>query len=337
MSTGDLWAITCYFNSENDPCREFNFKLFAERLKKQNVPFLTVELVASEEDKGNPDVKEMSSMYHRVVHPHVLWSKEALVNIGLKILPPECTKVCWIDADILFPFNDDWGAQCSAALDKHKVIQPYEKYFFLLRQFMDAKLWDDKRYPEDYRFSFASNYVNGRQTKDFTKNNHPGYAWAARRSVLDEIGGLYSFGICMADVLMAYAFITKREEDIPKIWEYPSMKLVFGTWGPKLRGHVEDWMRRAVHAVGGDVGVLDGVFIHHLFHGSVMVRQYKALHEAYSIYDPYEHSRINDDGVLEWTDKAPEHFKDKVKGYFSLRQKINAIQKPKPTSRIIEN
>jgi hypothetical protein len=328
----EFWAVTCYYNSEQDHCRVHNFKLFAERLKKQGVSLLTVELVVDDKDKGNPDVESLSTKYHRVVHPDVLWSKEALVNVGFKLLPPECTKVCWIDADILFPFDDDWATKCSAALDKHKVVQPFEKYFFMPERHVKSGLWDDERYPEDYRLGFAGNYAHGRQTNDFSKA-HPGYAWAARRSVIEEIGGLYDKGICMADVLMAYGFIAKTEEDIKEIWEYEPMKAVFGLWGPRLRGHVEDWMRKTIKVVGGDVGVVDGVRVHHLFHGSIIHRKYKALHQAYAEYNPYTDSRINADGVLEWTEEAPQSLKNRAKAYMSVRQKANTRYRPQPTTR----
>lgn len=328
---GDFWAVSCYYNSEEDVCRVRNFKIFAERLKTQGVPLLTVELVTSDEDKGNPDVKRLSAQYHRVVHPDVLWSKEALVNIGVKLLPPECTKVCWVDADIIF-LDDAWGAKCSAALDEHRVVQPFDKYFFLLQRFMAREeLYAKQWYPEDYRFGFAGNHAAGRQTDNFPKA-HPGYAWAARRSVLEEMGGLYDAGICMADVLMAYTFIAKSEDQIEDIWKLPMVNRIFGTWGPRLRGHVEEWMRRAIKAVEGDVGAVEGSWVHHMYHGSIANRKFQALHEAYAEYDPYKHTRLNDDGVLVWTDDAPPEFKSKVKGYFSMRKRAAA---PPPAKTVL--
>jgi hypothetical protein len=317
---GEFWAVTCYFNSENDPWRVHNFKVFAERLRKQGVPFLTVELVVDNEDAGNADVKSMSDMYHRVMHPDVLWSKEALINIGIKLLPSECTKVCWIDADILFPFDDDWGQRCSAALDKHKVVQPYERYYFMPEPHTKNKFWDTERPAVNYLPSIAWNYAHGRGTHSIYEA-HPGYAWAARRDVLNNIGGLYDTGICMADVLMAYGFIAKSEAEVKSSWEHKPMRDLFGSWGPVMRKHVEEWQLRAMQEIGGDVGVVDGVKAHHLYHGSPLNRKYPEILASYAGFDPSKHARLNENGVLEWTENVPADLKEKVCQYFSFRKR----------------
>jgi hypothetical protein len=46
----------------------------------------------------------------------VLWQKERLLSIAREHLPPECDKVVWLDADVLFE-NDGWVARTSELLE----------------------------------------------------------------------------------------------------------------------------------------------------------------------------------------------------------------------------
>jgi hypothetical protein len=60
----------------------------------------------------------------------MMWQKEAMLNIALKRLPPECDKITWIDSDIIFE-NDQWIEQTSSLLEYYRVVQPFSMYMHM--------------------------------------------------------------------------------------------------------------------------------------------------------------------------------------------------------------
>src|SRR5215204_6644330 len=91
-----LWAITSYFNPMRYGRRLANYRLFREHLK---VPLLTVELSFGAEDfelrEGEADILV------QLRGQDILWQKERLLNVALGELPSGCTKVVWLDCDVV--------------------------------------------------------------------------------------------------------------------------------------------------------------------------------------------------------------------------------------------
>ena len=54
-----------------------------------------------------------------------MWQKERLLNLVFAQLPERCTKVEWLDADVLFE-SAAWAVDTSRALDAHPVVQPFD-------------------------------------------------------------------------------------------------------------------------------------------------------------------------------------------------------------------
>ncbi len=55
----------------------------------------------------------------------VMWQKERLLNIAAPTLPASCTKIAWLDNDVLFE-NPNWVQETSDALETSFVVQPFD-------------------------------------------------------------------------------------------------------------------------------------------------------------------------------------------------------------------
>src|SRR5215211_7187453 len=120
-----LWAITSYFNPMRYGRRLANYHTFREPLK---VPLLTVELSFGANDfdlrEGEADV--LIQLRGR----DVLWQKERLLNVALGELPSECTKVVWLDCDVIFG-DDSWAEKVSGLLDEFVLVQAFSRVHHL--------------------------------------------------------------------------------------------------------------------------------------------------------------------------------------------------------------
>jgi hypothetical protein len=94
----DLWVIAAYYNPHGYQTRAHNYALFATSLARSGIPLLTVECAFGDE----PFVLSDSATVLKLRCQSVLWQKERLLNVAIATLPPTCTKVAWLDADILF-------------------------------------------------------------------------------------------------------------------------------------------------------------------------------------------------------------------------------------------
>jgi len=184
-----LWAITSYFNPMRYRRRLANYRTFRENLK---VPLITVELSFGGEEfdlrEGEADI--LIQLRGR----DVLWQKERLLNVALQNLPSECTKVVWLDCDVIFS-EDGWSEEVSRLLDESVLVQAYSRVYHL-----PPGLPVDEVSPaaaEFDRSSTASAVASGISARaclsrppetPYQDRNSNGYAWAARRELIGEHG-----------------------------------------------------------------------------------------------------------------------------------------------------
>lgn len=315
----DLWVISCHFNPCKYKNRRINYNHFAKNLRQQGVPLLVVELCY--QDGQNDLDPSTADIYVQVVESDVLWAKERLLNIALENLPATCTKVCWVDADILFK-NANWAICCSEMLEEYPVVQPYDFSVFLGPH--DTPARKISKY-KDY-ISFAHYYrvygpPNQKRGLDVTKS-HPGYAWAARRETLNQLGGFYDKCILgQGDLVMALGFAhnLKRDGPLPPgPQEFPfAWKLKLG---PKLTANGRIWQQRAAEIVQGEMGCLDGT-VYHLWHGEPKDRMYNHRNQFIADFDPDTDIMLNPKTSLwQWTRSAKQRKMDKkCEMYFKLR------------------
>jgi hypothetical protein len=283
----DTWIVTTYFN----PCRyvtkRTNFELFVEGSRLATRNLLVVELAFGDAPF------ELTEMEHhvRLRGNGVMWQRERLVNLANACLPPNCTKVAWLDCDLLFE-DGAWFERTSAALDHHVVVQPFSHCLLLERGQQaagDGRLWESVA----AAFSRDPSLLRDRT---FTTHGHTGFGWAARRELLDTCG-LYD--ACLtgsADHLMAHAFSGTLGS------ECVSVILGTGTHA----AHFAHWAAEADRVVSSGLGHVPGRVLH-LWHGARTDRRYHELNQEFQAFDfdPTRHLRLDRAGLWDWADAPP--------------------------------
>src|SRR5215203_976470 len=308
--TQPLWAITSYFNPMRYGRRLANYRTFREHLK---VPLITVELsyAAEEFDLREGEADILIQLRGR----DVLWQKERLLNVGLGALPSECTKVVWLDCDVIFG-EDGWAEEVSGLLDEFPLVQAFRRVHYLPRD-----LGLGKPSPADAEFSrssTASAVASGISAHaslsrppetPYQDRNSTGYAWAARRELLDEHG---FYDVCIVgggDRAMAAA-------------AYGIFDMVVADHGMNERQeeHYLAWAEPYFESVGGAVSFADNDLFH-LWHGEMRDRWYGERHEGLRRFrfDPYEDIAIDENGSWRWASNKPQ-MHQWVKEYFVSRR-----------------
>jgi hypothetical protein len=312
---GSFWGITTFFNPCHYRIRIDNYKRFRESSKRQGLKLICVELAFG---KSAYELKEDDAeIMVRVRTKNVLWQKERLLNIGLKHLPPDCDKILWLDADILF-FNDRWIEQASQLLNAYIALQPFS-CAILLPAYVDQignQQWPDGVTEGHKINSFAYEYSSSNTKPSLAnlKYGHPGLAWAARRSLFDDHSFYDRFILGGSDSLMAYAFFGERcpyyhKDDFSK-----SMIL-----------NQEQWIQKIGPRVCGSVYYVQGN-IAHLWHGNNKDRFYINRDRWLKKYnfDPETDIQFDENGCWSWaTPKRMLHLF--CRSYFFLRNEEGSI------------
>jgi len=301
--TSDFCVITSYFNPARYKTKRQNFDAFMDGMAKQNARVFVIESAFGDDEfelaKG-PDVLQFRG-------GDVMWQKERLLNVVAAQLPKSFTKVGWFDADLIFK-EPDWLERTSEALEKYMVVQPYSHAVRLNRGNEDdgtGLLYE----------SFAQVFVRDpslSRTRLFAKHGHTGFAWAARREFVAEVGFYDACLTGSGDHLMAHAFAAA-------VARSPCMPHFIGPPGPYAR-HFVRWAITARDFVAGKLGVVPGRILH-LWHGDHGDRRYGELNQQFMTFgfDPDAHIRVGTEGLWEWSG-APEAMRDWAEQMFALRK-----------------
>ena len=304
----DLWAITCYFNPMNYRRRLANFRIFRENLQ---IPLVTVELAFGPEFELLPRDAEILIQLRDGA---MLWQKERLLNIALQALPHDCHKVAWLDCDIIFD-RPDWVEAAISLLDRSAVIQLFRQVHNLGPRWAPGK-----DYASQVEFTRPSAALSlslgvtaaaciGHAIDNRIGTCAPGFAWAARREILDRhlffdacvVGGGDRAMACATnhcfDELMQRHCMNEHERRRYISWAEPYYETV----------------KTATSFLEAD--------IFHLWHGDVGRRKGRARHEGLQRFqfDPYTDVAIKENGAWQWnTDKQEMH--EYVRSYFASRK-----------------
>ena len=302
-----LWAITSYFNPTGSGRRLSNFRTFRARL---NAPLVAVELAYAPDFELQQDDADILV---RLRGGAVLWQKERLLNLALRTLPDGCRKVAWVDCDVVFG-DAGWGAAANELLERFALIQCFSRVHYLAPDCTPGP----GRTPdvELTRPSTAASIASGlpaevciggsNEIRAGTSAN--GFAWAARRELLDRHGLFDACIIGGGDTAMIAA--------------------AMGCPGETVRVHAMNsrqqerylaWARPFHESVQVDVGCLDGDLFH-LWHGPRESRK-RLRHEGLRPFqfDPSVDITMTADGCWQWN--TPKHaMHDYVRAYFFSRQ-----------------
>lgn len=155
-------------------------------------------------------VTDANSANHiQVQTTHELWHKENLINIGMSRLPSDWQYVAWVDADVTLS-RPDWALETVHQLQHFPIVQMFSQVQDMAPDYTSIST----------RPSFAYGYVHGLPLGPggyYSKSWHPGFAWAARRDWINDVGGLIDTAILGAgDYHMATGIIGQIDKSMPE-------------------------------------------------------------------------------------------------------------------------
>jgi hypothetical protein len=301
-----LHVVAVYSNPIRWESRRRVHAAFEEHMLDSGVHLTTVECAYGErpfELEDHPSINRV-----RVRAKTILWTKENLINIGISRLPQSWKYVAWIDADVFFR-KPGWAIETVHALQHYDVVQPWSDAYDLGPK--DEHLQSHK--------SFCRQLWHGLpvvpQGKQWWKSDggpydyaHSGYAWAATRTAIEWLGGLFELAAMgSGDHHMALAFVGQIEKSIP------------GTVSASYWKHLKQWQDRALHHVNGNLGFTWGT-VEHKWHGRKAERKYvdrwgMILEHQ---FDPDLDLKRNSHGVFELAGNKPGLTRD-LDRYFRER------------------
>lgn len=309
-----FWCIAVYFNAGGYSRCLQNFLLFAYALRSTGANLLTVELSFD----GAYVLPEGPDML-RLRSDSVLWHKERLITLALSHLPRHCEWVAWIDADIIFE-APDWHVRAVEKLQTADAVQLFARVLRLGPGRLTgngslslASLGDNIEHEREGLIArrarlvtdWARPYGPGERREYF--GGTPGYAWAARRSFLEDLG-LYDRAVVGGgDKLFAHALLGTFERERPPVPMSTAMRDDVARWADGFRSREYRFDYLPIDAF-------------HLWHGRLEDRQYDVRHHILqeADYDPTSDVCVRD-GLLEWTSEKPR-LHQAVRTYFKNRR-----------------
>ena len=284
----NIALLTCHFNFASYKRPRQNMMRFLRYCDSLGLPVYGVEILAPWQDVPlTRDCRNWRVL--KAVDNQLLFQKEAALNIAQTLAPPEVDRLILCDGDLFF-LNPCWALETSIKLEQFYAVQPYGL----------AKWTDQSGQAFFERVSCARNKIANPNIA------HPGFAWALRRSFWHEVGGLYPFGIGGGgDFALACGLMGK---------ELPA-------WNMQEIGQPNlymAWHRRCSAWSQGRITSLDGV-VYHDWHGDVKNRRYCDRHTLFTGLDAEKHLRLADNGLVEFTEASPAHWRDNLMMFFRYR------------------
>lgn len=304
----DLWAVTAYYNPGGYENRRANYHAFRRKL---DIPLITVECSDGDFDLSPLDADILVQIPAR----DVMWQKERLLNIGSRRLPRACTKVVWIDCDIVFA-EPDWDEKVSQKLDHFALVQPFEFACLLPpNQGVSSSMLNVL----ERRKSIVSYLLEVSDPDPVFQNAGysavakyaVGFAWAIRRDILDCCG-LFDRFILGAGDKAIFSAAAGRYHDFADTYN------MF----PEQRRDYVEWAEKFHRSVGNSIGFLERGSIYHLWHGDLKLRRYAT---RYADFAQFRFDPTNDIAVEEqthcwrWNSSKPE-MQQYVRDYFLSRR-----------------
>lgn len=297
--------IACYFNPQCNPYRLKGFNTFYESIKHLNHQI--IECVIGNAEPQLPITSNITRVYTK----NLLWHKESLLNNIVKNLDPKYKYVFWVDADIIF-MNQNWLVDSVNELRFKNILQPFEYCVHLdkdeepsdfpIGHYRDKSSSPTFKHPRMWR-SFCANYITNRlaaNSLNYDTHGHVGFAWGARREVL-ELCPLYDHALVGgSDHIMAHA----AAGHIPH-------SCIVKSFTDDIDA-INAWSRKFFSVVGGSIGYVKGDLFH-MWHGDLKSRQY--LKRVQEFTGPSKNIVARDSNGLHVTDDDSY-----VRNYFRERE-----------------
>lgn len=308
---GELWGIAVYYNPAGYSSRRGNLQIFSDRVRQQGLNLIIVELAFNDAPFELSD--EVCDRLVQLRTASVLWQKERLLNIGLAYLPRQCDKVAWLDADIIFE-NQNWIHDASILLESYIIVQPFETTCWLPKCVKEPEQsWNAVVTEMQSLTGMAyvmANAVNKQNVlSKSTLHGHTGFAWIARREVLDRHGfyDCYVFG--------------GGDDAITHAMYGDTSYCEAGRFSAALVNHINLWAHGFVRDVKESVFYARGRVLH-LWHGSYENRRYTARHRILTDhnFDPVKDLMQEPNGCWAWRTGKTDLHKEAVHYFQSRRE-----------------
>jgi hypothetical protein len=293
------------------------FNLF--RKFQEHMAELGVQLIVVEQAFGDRPfvITERDNPFHvQLRTDQELWHKENMINIGIQHLcqiDPDWKYIAWVDGDIRFQRTDiiletaqqlqhyDIVQMFSAAIDLDAEQNPLQTH----RGFMYQYFKNNNEPPEKH----GEGGYYGAEKGIFW---HPGYAWAARREMINRVPLFDKAILGAGDHHMALALIGAGDRSLP------------GNVSQAYKDSVMNWQEMADAQIRRNVGYVNGTITHY-WHGSKKNRKYV---ERWKIltdlkYDPYRDIIRDAQGLYRINPVLGTKsikLRDKIRSYLRQRQ-----------------
>jgi hypothetical protein len=293
-------------------CCQYNirYKLAKEFINRMNqeehVILYFVELVYDNSEFVLTESDNPRHLQLKTIYP--LWHKENLINIAIeKLLPKDWKAVAWIDTDLEFE-NPNWGLDTLKLLNDSDVVQLFSHCIF-----MDSSGNTD-RINQGIAYQHYNNMITNIINKNGISSNHPGYAWACKRSFYDNIEKIFDFAIIGGgDSFFANALFGLEDKIIK-----------FSTIYDKIYMNYYNKIQN-LHPI---IAYIPNI-IKHYYHGSIQDRQYIIRYKILidNFYNPNIDLTYDDNGILIPTDKCSKKMLNQIIEYFFKRNEdVNSSQ-----------
>lgn len=310
-----LWCITQYFNPLNHQTRIRNFKLFHSHLIRQTPNLLVVEVALTPDDLVLHDVHSSDKLV-QIVDDSMIWQKERIFNMCLKWLPDSCTKIVWMDCDILVD-NPGWVYETSTLLNYHKVVQPYFQNARLPATISNIRYGIDiNKFPHGFNDDTRSDgeiHAWYRRRRGQMAWEHPGYACGYQRELLEK-HGLYDRCIAGSSDQLIYKAI---------IGDYFNQSVILDRYTEPSLEYYHQWAIPFYNDINLNFNFARQTNLYHLYHGRTDKRQYHsrllALMELG--FDHCADIDIHpDSGLLCFTTDKQQEMQEWLKRYYRKRE-----------------
>jgi hypothetical protein len=114
--------VTCLFNPNNSEVRYRNYDRFFESVAKTDFRLYCVEMLF---EGQVPRCSAHHKIELRGDSRHILWQKEALLNLGINAaLQDGCDPIAWVDADVILPTGwEELAVQFLRQCDTNAIVQ----------------------------------------------------------------------------------------------------------------------------------------------------------------------------------------------------------------------
>lgn len=292
-----LYVVTAVFNPWRYKSRIKLYRDFEKYVNDSGAKLVTVELAYGQRDFVVTEPNDPMDVQLRT--DAELWHKERMLNLGIQRLPRDWKYVAWIDADIVFA-RPDWVEETVHLLQHFSFIQMFSQAVDLSPNYEILKTHTGMFYAH---YEGLMKQVGGKY-----EQYHPGFAWAARRDALNNVGGLFDTAVLgSADRHMALSLLEYGERSHPS------------GISNGYKEQLQLWQDRCHKFVKKNVGYMPGAILHY-WHGKKVDRRYQ---DRWKIlvnhqFDPEFDLKLDTQGLYQFTERCPQLAYD-IRKYFQAR------------------